>query len=808
MKLFQDIRQGWRVLRANPAYSAVAVAILALGIGSNSVIFTVINEVFLRPVPGVEQPRDLVGLCFTKGSHCQGFSQPEYLDLVRAGHSFAGLIAFEDVSMNLRGEGASAAESVAATLVSANYFDVLGLRLAMGSAFSSDDETHPVVILSYDLWTRRFAANRAVLGSTIVLNGASFQVIGVAPPAFRGTGLLDHTDLWIPLMMESAARNLFPALGTRLFHSLNVIGRLGRGVTLEQVQAELNVIGPPIIAAMEGSGDKPQRLIASGIRMNRQESASAWEYVRILAALSSLILLIACANVANLLLTAAARRRREIAVRLALGAARSTIIRQLLTEGALLGIAAGAVSFFFSLWTSRMLGFIGWARQINLTPDHRVLLGTFVLSLVAAILFSLAPALEVSKPDLVSALKDGVVGSVQRSRLRGALVVLQMALCVVLLTGAGLCVRTLVAIRAVDPGFATTNTLVAPVDLRPLGYSESRLIQLQRQLLERVVALPGVESAVLAAAPPVGWSFGRDVIVEAGKPQVSVDSNTVMPGYFALLQIPILRGRDFSETDRQCESKAAGKDACPTVAIVNEALARRYWPGRDATEQTLRPVNFFGPGAPARVIAVVPDTRRDLTKAAQPEVYFPLAQQPEASTVLLVRATHDPTALAGMLRRVLLDLDPDLAAGGIATLDQRVAEAVEDSRENAILIGALGLLALILAATGLYAVMSYGVAQRTREIGVRMALGAGRGEVVRLVVRQGMLLVLIGDIAGIAAAAGLGRFLSSLLYQVKPVDVATFAGVSAVLAIVALAAILAPALRATRVDPLVALRHE
>jgi putative ABC transport system permease protein len=219
-------------------------------------------------------------------------------------------------------------------------------------------------------------------------------------------------------------------------------------------------------------------------------------------------------------------------------------------------------------------------------------------------------------------------------------------------------------------------------------------------------------------------------------------------------------------------------------------------------------VNFFGPGAPARVIAVVPDTRRDLTKAAQPEVYFPLAQQPEASTVLLVRATHDPTALAGMLRRVLLDLDPDLAAGGIATLDQRVAEAVEDSRENAILIGALGLLALILAATGLYAVMSYGVAQRTREIGVRMALGAGRGEVVRLVVRQGMLLVLIGDIAGIAAAAGLGRFLSSLLYQVKPVDVATFAGVSAVLAIVALAAILAPALRATRVDPLVALRHE
>jgi predicted permease len=825
MNLLQDLRQGLRMLRTNPAYSAVAVAILALGIGANSVIFTVINEAFLRPVPAVADQSQLVGICFAKSNDCQGFSHPEYLDLVRASRVFSGLIAFEGTSLNMRGEGASAAESIAATLVSENYFDVLGVRPILGRTFAGVG-TQPVAVLSEPLWRGRFAGNRAILGSTIVLNGAPFQVLGIAPPGFAGTTLLDRTDLWIPLSMEARARPLFPALDNRLFHTLSVIGRLTARTTLEQAQGELDVIGPPIIAAIDpGSArqslqEKPQGLIAwSGIRMSRQESANAWEYVRILVALSALILVIACANVANLLLAAAARRRREIAVRLALGATRARIVRQLLMEGLLLGTAAGSAGFCLSLWTSRLLGFISWARQIDLTPDYRVLLGTFILSLLAAILFSLAPALEASKPDLVAALKNGVAGSGQRSRLRGALVIVQMALCVVLLTGAGLCVRTLLAIRSVDPGFVSGNTLVVPVDLRPLGYAEARARQLQRQLLARVAVLPGVEHAVLAASPPVGWSFGRDVIVETGKPQVSVDANTVTPGYFELLRIPILRGRDFTGADAPCESKAAGKDACPAlpqvqasrsfpVAIVNEAMARLYWPDRDATDQSLRLVDFFGPGPPIHVIGVVGDTRRDLTKDGAPQLYLPLAQQAEASTVLLVRATHDPLQLIPAVRRQLLDLDPDVAAGDIATLDQRLAESVGESRENAILVGALGLLALILAATGLYAVMSYSVTQRTHEIGIRMALGAGRRDVLRLVVRQGMRLVLLGDVVGIAVAAGLARFMESLLYQVKPVDAVTYAGVTAVLAVVALVASLTPALRATRVDPLVALRQE
>jgi predicted permease len=834
MNLVQDVRHSVRVLHANPGYSAVAVAILALGIGSNSVIFTVINEAFLRSAPGVAQPKELVGICFAKGNEYQGLTHPEYLDLIRGSHSFSGIIAFEETSLNLRGNGSAAApatsgsktplaadasEAVAASLVSGNYFDVLGVRPILGRTFTSEEDrtpgTHPVVVLSHALWQSHFGGNRAVLGSQIVLNGTAFQVIGVAPPKFSGTALLDHTDLWIPLMMEGRAHVPFPALGNRLFHSLSVIARLGNGVTLERAQAELTVIGGPIIAGMDpGQDRKPQGLVAwHGIRLNPEESASAWEYVRILAAVSGFILVIACANVANLLLAKAAGRRREIAVRLALGATRRRLIYQFLIEGTMLGIAAGAAGFGLSLWTRTLLGFIGWAHKIDLTPDYRVLLGTFGVSLLAAILFSLAPALAVSKPDLVPALKDGAAGSgASRSRLRSGLVILQMALCVILLTGAGLCVRTLLAIRSVDPGFASANTLVAPVDLHPLGYPDGRVKLLQRQLVERAGALPGVSGAVLAASAPVGWNFGRDVLIEgyvdghseghtegSGKPRVNLDANSVTPGYFQLLRIPILRGRDFTAAD------TAG---APPVAIVNQAMARKYWPDRDAIDQTLRPMGFFGPGPPARVIAVVADTRRDVAKTAAPGVYFPLAQQPEAGTVLLLRTAGDPAALAVTVRGAIRDIDPDVATGEITTLDRRVAESVEESRENAILIGSLGFLALILAATGLYAVMSYGVTQRTREIGVRMALGANRGDVLRLVVKHGMLLTLLGDAVGIAAAAGLARFMASLLYEVTPVDALTYAGVSALLAIVALAASLMPALRATRVDPMVALRHE
>jgi predicted permease len=809
--LWQDIRFGLRMLARNPGFTAAAVLTLALGIGANGTIFSVANELFFRPVSGAGDLGRLAGLCFTEnGRGCNGFSYPEYVDLRDRSRSFSALTAYRTTALNLSG-GSAAAERVMGATVSGNYFTVLGVKMALGRSFLPEEDrtpgTHPVAMLSYALWKRRFAGDRGIVGSTVNLNGAAFTIVGVASKGFKGTELGDAVEIFVPTMMEKQARPLFEALDNRLFHVLHVAGRLAEGVRLEQAQAEMDVLGSQIAQA---SADKEHRRkqiqVFRDIRMDPEFRAYAWNYLALLLGITGLVLLIACANVANLMLARAAVRSREIAVRLALGAGRGRIVRQLLTEGMLLALLAGAAGLLLSDWAGRLLSSIDWGQDLDLRVDYRVLGFTMLLAALTALLSGLVPALQASRPELVQALKEGAAGSGSRgSVLRSLLVVTQMALSLVLLAGAGLLLQTFLILNATTPGFDANNIILAPIQLRAQGYSPAQARQFYGRLMERAGAIPGVEAVALAHSFPIGWTWGSNVIVEGheplpDQPQAAVDSNVITPGYFPLLKIPIVRGRDFTRED---------KDSALPVVIINEAMATRFWPGEDPTVKRLRLPKLFGPSPFLQVVGVVKDTHhRRLGEPHSPQIYLPYPQEEETEMTLLVRARQEPAGIVPSLRKALQELDPGLPLPEIITLRERVASSIADQRDNAILVGILGVLAVALAGIGLYAVMSYAVAQRSREIGIRMALGAQGVDVVRQVVGQGASLALAGIGIGVAAGLALTRLMAGLLYGVSATDWLTFASVAALLLLVALAACYLPARRATKVDPMVALRYE
>ncbi|MCA1593444.1 MAG: ABC transporter permease [Acidobacteria bacterium] len=817
--LLKDLRYAARMLVKHRGFTAIAVLSLALGIGVNTAIFSLVNALLVRPVPVVREQGSVMWLRAPA-------SYPDYLDYREQAQSFDGMAAITGTSEFSLSRSDSEPELVKGEFVSANYFDVLGVGASRGRTFSEDEgrTPAPVVVIGQRLWRTRFNSDQFIVGRQISLNGLGHTVIGVAPENFTGTEIGLDRELWVPLSMQPV---LNPPEATgfvgggevgrfdeRNNHWLAVFARLKPGVAREQAGAELSAIARHVAEANTGRVDaetlrRVQLLRMSG-GMDPRDQEEALPIAGIVMAVVALVLLIACANIAGLLVARAAVRRRETAIRQALGASRPRLVRQLLTESVLLGVLGGALGLLLALWVNDIL--VSYARAtplaaLDLSLDYRVLVFTLAVSVATGFIFGLAPALQASRIDIVTALKsEDALGraSSPRSRLRSVFVAAQVTLSVVLLVGAGLFIRSLQNAHAIDPGFRVDNALTVPINLGLLRYKATDGRNFYRELLARVLAQPGVERASLVRFTPLGFSYAQGQVVaegqaaQSGEEGTSVGFNMVGPGYLGTMGTPLVRGRDFTEADRE---------GAPRVAVVNESLAETLWPGEDPLGKRLSFDRTKGPFL--EVVGVARDVKyRSLGEREHPYVYQPVLQSYEPKMTLVVRTAGDPRAIAGAVREQIRALDPNLPVADIRTLGEQFDLSLFPARVAAWTLGGFGLLALVLAAVGIYGVVSYAVAQRTREIGVRMALGARRGDVLRLVMGEGLFVVGLGLAAGLLLALIATRVVAGFLYGVGTTDPLTFVAVPLVLGAIALAASYIPARRATRVDPMVALRYE
>ncbi|MFQ5789195.1 MAG: ABC transporter permease [Acidobacteriota bacterium] len=819
--VWKDLRYSIRTLAASPGFTGVAVLSLALGIGANTTIFTLINAVFLNPLP-VEKPSELVALFTTDEKNKGGFfdlapvSYPNYEDYRNRNEVFTGLAAYafpQPVSMWTEAEP----EQVFAEMVTGNYFDLLGVRPSLGRFFlPEEDQTpgaHPVAVMSHGLWTRRFGADPAVLGTTVNLNGTSYTVIGVSPEGFKGVNVLFGPDFWIPTMMHE---QILPAQFRDWFEErralfFNVAGRLKPGITMEQAEANIKTIA----SALEQEYPEPNHARNAALRPLTE--ATIFPGIRsflvlggaVLMTVVGLVLLIACSNVANLLLARATVRRKEIAIRLSMGASRGRLVRQLLTESTLLGLMGGALGFLVAFWGRDFI----WtfrpplAQNVNLdlTLDARVLAFTLLLSLVTGVLFGLAPALQSSRADVVDTLKEETRTAGRgrrRFNLRSALVVAQVALSIVSLIAAGLFLRSLQGAHEIDPGFETQNLAVMTISPGQRGYDRPRGEQFYRQVAERVETLPGVRSVSWASNLPLFGGFQRSVFIEGQEGQeegggILVLTNIVDLEYFETAGIPLRRGRNFTSADREDSVN---------VVIINETMAERFWPEQEPLGKRFQ---FYGDDFFQEVVGVAQTSKYiTLGEDPQPCAYLPLRQNYSDTMSLYLRSEADPAAVLATARREVRALDPQIPINNVWTISEVIDQSLWAPKLGAGLLAALGVLALLLAAVGLYGVMAYTVNQRNHEIGLRMALGAGQPDVLKLVLKQAMSLVGVGLAMGLAVAFAVSRVVSTLLYGISATDPTTFAAVTVVLAGVALLASYLPAHRASRVDPLVALRYQ
>jgi predicted permease len=804
--LLRDIQYGIRSLLKRPAFTAIAVITLVLGIGANTAIFSVVNAVLLRPLP-YGDPGRLTQLWETSAKKRNELpaSYPNFADWRDRNHVFEQVVAYSDWTFNLTSIGEP--ERIPSAIVSPAFFSVLGIKPLRGRLLLAGEEEPGkdlVVVIGESLWQRKFNSDPNIIGRPLNLDDKSFTVVGVIARGVQAPLLSDQIELWAPVSHGFG-------FTTRDGHYLNVIARLKSGATLQQAKADMNNIAGQLASQYpESNKDKG----VSVVSLNEQVVGNFRISLLVMLGAVVFVLLIASANVANMLLARAAARQKEMAIRTALGAGRWRIVRQLLTESMLLSFVSGFLGLLVALWGTNLLVALGPAdlpRVKEVTIDLRVLGFTLAVSVLTGILFGLLPALQASRPNLNERLKAGgrsAASGINRQRLRGFLVIAEIALSLVLLVGAGLLIRSFLRLQAVNPGFNSRNVLTMQLDLSGPNYKKgTQVIAFHDQLLERVRQLPGVQHAGTRSFVPIASdaSFAYLLFhIEGRQPDSSEKSvafyNAVSPDYFQTMMIPLRNGRSFSDRDVR-ESQ--------NVAIVNDTLARRYFGNEDAIGKRITLEDHPKEADWITVVGVVGDTKpRELHSEPVAELYMPFNQQPESRMALMIRSSSADAGVATAVRNEVLALDKNQPVYSIRTLDSVLSESVAAPRFRTLLLGVFAGVALILAGVGIYGVISYAVSRRTQEIGIRMALGARATDVLKLVVKEGMMLALIGVAIGLAGAFALTRLLTTLLFGVTPTDAATFATVSVGLIVVALFACFIPARRATKVDPLVALRYE
>jgi predicted permease len=811
--LLQDVRYSLRLIAKAPGFAAIAILTLALGIGANTTIFSWINAALLNPVPGLASPSDVVSLTLSKpGENPFPFTYPD-VEAIRDGQqSFAGIAACGFATTSLTGKGKP--ERVWGMVASANYFDVLGVRPILGRGFlPAEDEKPgdaPVAVISYRLWQTHFGANPSILGQTIEINKHPFTIVGVTPPVFQGSQTGVRTEIWLPIMMEQQLMPQGDLLHDHHEFWLLVFGRLKPGVALGQAQEEMT-----LRLAREARNYPEEH--------KGHDSVTVYPLWRnpfglnyflatllpMLMAIAGLVLLLACANVANLMLVRAVGRRREIAIRISMGASRWRLVRQLLVESLMLALAGGAVALLITFWTTGMLmKFMpseGYPIWLNVQADRTVLLATLVISVLTGVIFGILPALRASADAPAAVLKEDTgkaSGGRQKARLTSGLVVAQISLSLLLLICAGLFIRSVMRAQQINPGFNAHNVLIASYDLFPAGYSDVNGAEFDRQLVAKLEALPGIQSVALSSRVPLQFGGGSTSVkpegyVSQANESMETQVAIITPNYFQTMQIPIVEGRDFTLQDNKSSQRAV---------IVTEAFAERYWPHQQALGKQ---VNSDLTHEWFTVVGVARDSKLDsLNEKPKAAVYLPLYQVYHATMNIHARTTGDPLAIGKTAETAIHELNADLVVFGVTTLEMAERFASFPQRVAGTFVGAFGLLALVLAAVGIYGVTAYTTRQRTHEIGVRMALGARKDDILRLVLGHGLRLMFVGVGLGLAASFALTRFLGSMLLGVTSTDALTFSGVAILLCAVALFACFVPARRATRVDPMVALHYE
>jgi predicted permease len=812
--LIHDIRYAFRILVKSPNFTLVAVLTLALGIAANSTIFTWISSTLLNPIPGVSHTSDLVTINRGEQSDHPSppFSYPDLRDLQERTRSFSGMLGYHDDYMSLTGAGKP--ERIYGALTTANYFDVLRLRPILGRGFLLEEERlrtgAAVVMISYSIWQNHFAQDPLVIGKTIQINRHPYTIIGVTPREFQGckTGL--RTDVWIPLTMDQLVWGPNRPDERSTFW-LNVLGRLRPGISAVQAQAELNPLMQEIAERFpEDHRDSPNQVALEPLwRSPFGINVYLYKTLPLLLGLAAVLLLLACANVANLLLVRSVARRREIAIRLALGASRGQLVRQLLIESLILSLAAGIVAISMTLWTARSLDAFFPPSVLPLSNnqhvDYRVLLATTVISILAALIFGVLPAIRSLNLPVQTVLKEEASSAsvaFRKTRLSSSLVVAQIALSLLLLVCAGLFTRTLQKAQNSDPGFDPEHVLLAGYELSPAGYSHDSAVAFDRQLLAKLRTMPSVESVTLADFSPLSFSIhSRYFQLEGYVPQVhesmEISDALAGPNYFHTLRTTLVSGRDFTDQD--------GAQSQP-VAIVNQVLADRYWPGQDIIGKRI-----YDGEQTFTVVGVARNAKyRLLTYAPEPVVYLPFFQTwgPTQETTVHVRVLGDPKAFGRSVEQAVHELNPELPVFNVNPLKVTMRFGTILESVAAAFAGAFGVLAMLLAAVGIYGVVAYTTRQRTREIGIRMALGAQKSQIYQLVLRQGFLLTIAGLAIGVALSVVLSRFLRSRLYGVSDTDALTYISVALLLSAVSLLACHIPARRATKIEPNIALRYE
>ena len=817
--MLKDLRYAVRMLTKTPAVTLVAIVTLALGIGANAAIFSGVSAFILREIPVPEADRLVRPVEINEnGSISDEISYPDFVDYRNQSNSFTGLSGEDMIRVAIDADNQN--EVIWGQAVSGNYFDIMQVKPFMGRAFLPEEDgapgANPVVVLGHSLWDRRLGSDPNIVGKTLRLNNRQYQVIGVAPKSFKGSKFGLSMDFWVPLAMVEELRGVTDWLNSRDSHWMTVIGRLRPGVSLAQASAEMNAIAGRLNQTYPNErASATQGRVLTEVDGRWEDAAVVFKSAGAVAmAIVGLVLLIACANVANLLLARAASRRKEISIRLALGASRSRLLRQLLTESLLLSLAGGGLGLLLAYWITHLMeGFIPVV-QYNIVEnffalDSRALIFTLVVAVGCGVIFGLAPAWNSSNPEIVPVLKGGSdvtqQGKTRRFTLRNTLVVAQVALSLVVLVCGGLFIKSFRRAQQIDPGFETKNALLVTLNPQLVGYDDERARNFFEQAISHVSGIPGIQGAGVSRLIPLGDSSNstgpvlkEGEMLPRGSAGRSIMTNVISPGYFNALRIGFVDGRNFDERDKMNATK---------VIVINQRMAQQLWPGESAVGKRI----LIGPEShdPIEVIGVVRTGKyKSLAEDPRPIIYYPISQRRPGIMTLIARTNGDPRNFVGAIRHELQSIDRSVPLSGVKTMPEHMTWALWAPNMAATLSLAFGVIALLLSSVGLYSVMAYVVSQRTKEVGIRMALGASRKDVLRMITSQGIRLALVGAGIGLVLALLLAKVVSSLLIGISGYDLTTFVVVLVLLASVAFIASLLPARKATKVDPLVALRYE